>query len=302
MSWDVLSVGANSVDLVHLLPAFPQPEGWHSKLRISRRLVSCGGQAATTAATCASFGLRAKYVGVTGTDEHGALVRAALSGRRVDIADVIVRDAPNQFAVILLDEQSGERAVLWDRDDRLHLREDEFPYEALTSTRLLHVDDVDQEAAIRLAWCGREQGLIVTSDLDRHTERTADLIGAVTVPVFADGLPQAVTGLGNLQEALRALRQPHHSLIVATIGQAGAVAIEGDRWIVSPGFRVEAVDTTGAGDVFRGGLIRGLLEGWPSERCLEFANAAAATACTRRGVLDSVPSLDAAEGTLRRGR
>ncbi|MBP1605641.1 MAG: iolC, partial [Acidobacteria bacterium] len=58
------------------------------------------------------------------------------------------------------------------------------------------------------------------------------------------------------------------------------------------GFAVQAVDTTGAGDVFRGGFIYGLLQQWPVDRVLRFANAAAAVSCTRTGALDGVPSLE----------
>ena len=59
----------------------------------------------------------------------------------------------------------------------------------------------------------------------------------------------------------------------------------------SPGFPVTAVDTTGAGDVFRGGLIFALLRGWHTAEALRFANAAAAISCTRLGAIDGVPSL-----------
>ncbi|HSK09623.1 MAG TPA: PfkB family carbohydrate kinase [Vicinamibacterales bacterium] len=298
--WDVVGVGANSVDLVHLLPAFPEPEGWRSKMRIARRLVHCGGQVATTTAACARLGLRAKYVGVTGNDEHGRRVREALASRGIDLAHVVVRQAPNQFAVILIDEGSGERAVLWERDERLRLRDEELPWEAIASARLLHVDDVDPDAAIALALGARQRGVPVTSDLDRADGRAEELVAAVTVPVFTDGLPQALTGLDDREAALRRLRQPHHSMLCVTLGHAGALALDGDRVILSPGLTVEAVDTTGAGDIFRGGLIRGLLHGWETERTLAFANATAALSCTRHGALDSVPALAEVEGMLER--
>ena len=301
VSWDVLGVGANSVDLVHVLPAFPEPEGWRSKMRIERRLVHCGGQAATTTAACARLGLRAKYVGVTGDDEHGARVRAALASCGIGVDGLVVRkDAANQFAVILIDEKSGERAVLWERDGRLRLQAGEMPWDAVDAARLLHVDDVDQDAAIALASRARARGMTVTSDLDRADGRVEELVAAVTVPVFTDGLPQALTGLGDREAALRKLRRPHHRLLCVTLGQAGALALEGDRPILSPGVHVEAVDTTGAGDVFRGGLILGLLEGWETERTLAFANATAALSCTRHGALDSVPTLGEVEALLAR--
>jgi sugar/nucleoside kinase (ribokinase family) len=82
--WDVVGIGANSIDFVSVVPAFPRPEGWHSKMRIRRHLVSPGGQAATTTAACAKFGLRAKYIGAIGSDGNGARVREALEGIGLD--------------------------------------------------------------------------------------------------------------------------------------------------------------------------------------------------------------------------
>src|ERR1043165_7741834 len=82
--WDVVGVGCNSVDFVNLLPASPQPHGPTAKMRIHRQVVSWGGQMTTAMVACAKLGLRAKYVGVTGTDENGRRIRAAMSGYDVD--------------------------------------------------------------------------------------------------------------------------------------------------------------------------------------------------------------------------
>jgi sulfofructose kinase len=290
--WDVVGVGANSVDFVSVVPAFPRPEGWHSKMRIRRHLVSCGGQAATTMAACARFGLRAKYIGVVGSDGNGARVREALDRIGLDSSGLVQQDARNQYAVIVIDEQTGERAVLWDRDEALRLRAEDVPLDVIASARLLHVDDVDQDAAIRAARHARSLGLPVTSDLDRMTDRTEELVMAVSCAIFADGLPEQLTGERDHERALRRLRTRHDGLLVVTVGQQGAEALDGDRFLVSPGFVVNAADTTGSGDVFRAGFIHGLLQGWPIDRTLRFANAAAAVACTRVGAMAGIPTLD----------
>src|SRR5438128_10185304 len=135
----------------------------------------CGVQTSTAICTCASLGLRAKYVGVSGTDENGRRIRAELESRQVDTADLIIRDAENQFAVILVDETTGERIVLWDRDERLRLRDRELPTEAIAAARAVHVDDVDDEAALRAARLGRAAGAFVTTDIDRGTPQTTEL-------------------------------------------------------------------------------------------------------------------------------
>jgi len=290
--WDVTGIGANSIDFVYVVPAFPRPEGWHSKMQIRRHVVSCGGQTATTVATCAHFGLRAKYIGAVGTDEHGQRVREELGRHLLDVSGLVLRDGRNQHAVIVIDERTGERAVLWDRDEALRLCEADVPLDVIGASRLLHVDDVDQEAAIRAARHARSVGVPVTSDLDRMTDRTEELVMAVSCPIFADGLPEQLTGERDHERALRRLRKQHDGLLVVTVGNRGAVALDGDRFVLSPGFTVEAVDTTGSGDVFRAGFIFGWLRGLPTDATLRLANAAAALACTRLGAMSGIPSLD----------
>lgn len=299
--WDVVGIGANSVDFVHLLPGYPQPIGSFAKMKIQRQEILCGGQTATAMSACAGFGLRAKYVGVTGTDENGRRVRRELERRGIDLTDLIIRDAQNQFAVILVDETNGDRIVLWDRDDKLIMRERDIPSEAIARARVVHVDDVDQAAAIFAARLARDHGAIVTSDIDRLTDRTTDLIAAVTIPIFAEHVPTGVTGLNDREDALRALRQPHHRLLCVTLGERGAIALDDDGLHVAPAFAVEAVDTTGAGDVFRAAFIYALLRKWSTGEILRYANAAAAVSCTRLGALGGIPSLEDVEALASSG-
>ncbi len=289
--WDVIGIGENSVDSVNLLPGYPQPTGPSAKMRIRERHVLCGGQMATAMCACASLGLRAKYVGVTGTDDNGRRIRAELQGRNVDISDLVIRDVENRFAVILVDENTGDRMVLWDRDDRLRLRESELPVEALGATAVVHVDDVDDDVAIRAAKLARDAGAMVTSDIDRLTPRTEELAATVTHAIFAQHVPVHLTGLDDTEAALRKLRRTLDNVLVVTMGEQGASALEGDRFYHEPAFKVHAVDTTGAGDVFRGGFIYALVNGQPMDQALRTANAAAAVSCTRLGALNGVPTL-----------
>jgi len=292
---DVVGIGATAVDSVYLLPACPSPNGSFDKMRIDRHFVSCGGQVATALATCARFGLTSKFAGVTGADENGIRVRRELNERGVDLDYTIIRDAPNQYAVILVDQRSGERIVLWDRDERLKLRDDEIPTALLRAARVVHLDDVDLDGAILAAEAACAAGTPVTSDIDSSTDRTLDLVKAVTFPIFAEHVPTALTGIEDPYAALQALRRVHDGVLCVTLGSRGAMALEGDRLHHAPAFAVDAVDTTGAGDVFRGAFIYAYLNGFPVAHALRLANAAAAVSCTRLGAMASVPSREEAE-------
>jgi sugar/nucleoside kinase (ribokinase family) len=299
ISYDVVGVGANSVDYVYTLPQFPQPDSPTAKLRVGRHVVSCGGQTATALCTCAAMGLRAKYVGTVGNDDNGRMLRTELSRRGVDIDHAYVRDASNPFAVILLEERRGERVVLWHREAPLDLQAAEVDPAVIVRSRALHVDDVDEGAAIRAAAIGREAGIPVTSDIERVTARTEELVAAVTVPIFAEHALEPLTGERDFERALRVIRRRHSGMLGVTLGARGAMLLDGDRLHYDRAHAVAVEDTTGAGDVFRGAFLAALLAGEPAAAILRFANAAAALSCTRLGAIASVPTREETEAFLR---
>ena len=288
-SCDVIGIGENSVDLVYRVP---QLAGAGDKVRATacRRLL--GGQVATTLCTCAALGLKTRYVGSFGSDDHGRLIRSELEQRGVETSYAHVRYAANRHAVILVDDRTGERTVVWQRDPSLALRPGDLSPEAMTGARVLHVDNVDEEIAIAAARLGREAGMIVTTDIDQVTTRTAELVAAATFPVLAERVPQALTGESDTSKALRTLRQRHEGMLCATLGSRGAMLMVGNELHEVPAFEVAAIDTTGAGDVFRGALIYSLLCGDRPDVMLRFANAAAALSCTREGAIGGIPSLE----------
>ena len=292
MMIDVVGVGANSVDFVYRLPRYPRPDTAFAKLPITDYVVSCGGQVTTALATCVALGLRASYIGTMGSDNNGRRMRVELARLGIDITHAVMRDAPSPFAVILLDDGEGERIVLWRRDPRIALEGHDINGDAIRAARLLHVDDVDLDASIEAARIARERGLPVTSDIEQTTEGVLALIEAVTVPIFAEHVPTALTGETEMARALAALRVPHHSMVGVTLGARGAMLLEGDHLHVEPGVPVRTIDTTGAGDVFRGAFMYALLRGDPPRDILRFANTAAALSCTKVGAMSSAPTVE----------
>jgi sugar/nucleoside kinase (ribokinase family) len=289
---DVVGVGANSVDFVYRLPSFPSPESPFAKLRISEHLISCGGQMTTALATCAAMGLKTSYIGTIGSDRNGERMREELNRRGIDTASAVARNAASPFALILLDDRHGERVVLWHRDPAMVLTSAEVDRRAVTTARLLHVDDVDLAASIESASLAMSAGKPVTSDIERTTDDVRALIDAVTIPIFAEHVPTELTGETNLPRALERLRRPHHSMLCVTLGPRGALLLAGHDVIHEPGISVQTLDTTGAGDIFRGAFIYALLRGEPAREIVRFANAAAALSCTRLGAMNSIPSLE----------
>ena len=238
------------------------------------------------------MGLNTSYVGTIGSDRNGERMRDELKRRGIDTTYAVARNAANPFAVILLDDRHGERVVLWHRDPAIVLTSADVDRKAVTTARLLHVDDVDLAASIQSANLAVAAGKVVTSDIERASDDVRALLDAVTIPIFAEHVPAELTGDTNLPRALERLRRPHHSMLCVTLGARGALLLAGHDVIHEPGISVQPLDTTGAGDVFRGAFIYALLNGEPPREIVRFANAAAALSCTRIGAMSSIPSLE----------
>lgn len=297
-AWDVVGIGENSVDEVYVLPG---PVAPNVKAETRSRQVRFGGQVATTLCTCAAFGLRAAYVGTLGHDEAAARLRRVLEQRGVDLTHTRERPVPNRQALVLVDGTSGNRSVYWTRHAALTLRVDEIDAGLITRARLLHVDATHEEAAIAAARIARQARIPVTCDIDTVTEGTRRLLAEVSVPILAEQVPAALTGEHDLERALRIMRRSHGGLVCVTLGPSGAVLLDGDTLHRAPAPGVAAIDTTGAGDVFRGAFIHGLLRGAAPAEILRVANAAAALSCTREGAIEGVPGGRDVDAVLREG-
>ena len=242
-------------------------------------------------AACAAFGLKAAYAGAVGTDENARRVEAALASRGVDLSLLVRRPGGNQFAAILIDNDSGERIVLWDRPDSLRLADTDLPAEALRSARAVLVDDVDPRASLEAARIasGRRRGGYDGPGSRDAVHRAADPHGVPPDPVGAPAAGVDWGGGSGARAAPAARVEPGLADGDRRRARGGGPRwrpFRPSRWVP----RGQAVDTTGSGDVFRGAFIAGLLQGLPTEDLLRFANAAAAVSCTKAGALDGVPT------------
>ncbi len=280
------------MDTLCVVDRFP---GSNSKTAIHDARIEPGGQVATALATCARFGLNARYVGSVGDDDPGRAQLQSLRDAGLDIEHVrVVRGARTQFAVILLERGIGERTILWHHDPLLNYPAASLRKDVILSGRILHLDGCDTAAALQAARWAREAGIPVVIDIDElYDGSTEELLRNVDYLIGTmDFLKQAIGDI-TPEEGVRELAARYGCAVAGiTLGHRGAVFLSNGRITRSPGFDVEVADTTGAGDVFHGAFIFGLLQNWELEATARFANAAAALKCTEIGARRGIPTLD----------
>jgi len=210
-------------------------------------------------------------------------------------------------SVILVDEATGQRSILYDRGEMEELAPAEVPEALITSARALHLDGVNLEAACHAAEVARAAGVTVSFDggageLWAGAER---LLPLVDLLIVARHFAEQHTGLADPLQAGPALLETYRPRqVVITDGLRGCwywddAQRSAGAHLHQPAFAVEVVDTTGAGDVFHGAYLYAFLQDWPARRCLAFAAATAALKCRALGGRAGIPTRQQVEETLK---
>lgn len=289
--FDCVGFGLNAVDHLVVVPEYP---AFDTKIRLVEHAQSAGGQTASAMVALKRLGLRTAYAGRFGSDAEGRFGLDSLitEGVNVEFAETI-EGARTQIAFIIIDERSGERTIIWDRDERLAYLAEEAPVQLAARGRVLHLDAHDPPACARMAEAARRAGAIVSVDIDNIYEGLHELLPLIDVLISSTEFPHRLTGISDERASLVEIKARYGCPLVGmTQGTHGALLYYDGVFLESAAFAVPGGcrDTTGAGDAFHGGFLYGMLNGEDIETSLRLANATAALKCRALGARNSLPT------------
>lgn len=297
---DVAGIGINAYDTIIELSRFPTPD---AKMEIASARILAGGQVASAIVACGMWGLKTRYAGKIGDDAAGEFHRQEFQRAGVETHLIVVSKCASQSSYVLVNQQTGERTILWQRDARQSLQPGDIRKEWAANARLLLVDGHDTRAAVTAAQWAREAGIPVLADLDNIYPGIEELLQVTDYPVTSREFPERLTGESNLLKALPVIRQRFGSRVVATtLGKGGVLAWDGTHFSYRPAYDVAVRDTTGAGDIFHAAFAYGILQDWPLHRTLDFGSAAAALNCTATGARGGIKTVAEIEALQEKGR
>lgn len=290
-AFDAVGFGTNAVDYLITVPFYP---AFNSKIELSDYLQLAGGEIATSMVGLQRLGMKTAYAGRFGEDEAGNFGMQSLRDEGVDLsfADQI-ENAKTQIAFIIIDERSGERTVIWNRDKKLAYAKADAPTEIAALGKVLHLTPHDTEACIKIARKAKEIGTIVSIDVDNVFPNIETLLKSVDVLIASQELSEKLFGINDNYEFLRRLKSKFGCGICGvTLGENGSLIYCEDQFIETEGCKVPGVckDTTGAGDSFRAGFLYGLLNDDSVEDSAKKANAVAALKCREIGARTALPN------------
>jgi sugar/nucleoside kinase (ribokinase family) len=277
-----LCAGVHVLDVL-VRPVERIPEGQGGEL-VEQIRITAAGSAGGTALVLARLGAQVKSAGAIGTDAAGDMLLALLEREGVDTRLLARRDDVQTSASVLPIRPSGERPAFHVVGANGSFGPDDLPADEIEAATHLHLggpEFMGGEAAAPLLARAREHGVITSADMLAPGEPgLLDWIGPAVAELDYflpnDDQVLALTGADDLEAGCRALLDRGAGCVAATCGADGALVVDEDGADLVPAFEVEAVDTTGCGDAFSAGFLRGLSLGRDRREAARLGCAAAA--------------------------
>jgi ribokinase len=289
----VAGIGQCALDHLFIIDSFPESD---TKKEVLEWTIAGGGPVATALVSLARLGVDCSYYGIIGNDEAGSKIIDSLQSENVDTRSVIKRPrSHSQTAFIAIEKNSGKRTIFWQRPSGESLYPEELPGDFLNDTDFLLIDGLMAVVSLHAAKEARKRNIPIMLDAGRVREGMIELAHLCDYVVGSEEFARELIsdqGIFDAQKAVMRMKPFGVRAATITLGENGSITVAGDDIFRVPSFNVDVVDTTGAGDVFHGGYIYGLLQGWDIEDVVSFASAFAALKCRKLGGRAGIPRLE----------
>ncbi|MEA5107952.1 MAG: PfkB family carbohydrate kinase [Sphaerochaeta associata] len=291
----IVGIGAALLDFLARSSTFPKED---TKMMASSMLFQGGGPCSTALVAVRKLGLSSSYIGTVGDDLSGRHILAEFIRYGVDTSALhVVEGKTSSTAFVLCNAESGSRTCVWAKGSLAPMAWKDEMKSQLDEADVLHLDGNHLEAAVHSARYMHSLGKKVSLDAGGLYPNIEQLLPYVDILIPSEEFALGITGKPSVEEAALALQNQYApSVLVVTRGKEGGIYFDADSMSFQayPAFCVDTVDTNGAGDVFHGAFLTGMLKGLSTADSCKFASAVSALKCTVFGAREGIPSLEKA--------
>lgn len=289
--YDVVGVGVVAWDTIGVIAQEPV---LGIKQPLTKWLEGGGGPVPTALIALSRLHMRTHVISAVGSDGYGQRIIDDLQRAGVDTSIHMQQGGRSHVAFALVEPHNGRRTIWWHNDPDV-FGAVSLNREQILSARALLIDTHLPHVTHTAAQWMHEAGKPVIIDAERFKPHTVELLPFCSGIVVSERFGRESTGEEDPALAAQALFERYHDnnpIVVVTAGEHGSWCVSREGAFHTPAFSVEVQDTTGAGDVFHGGFLYGLLHEWPLRKTVRFASAVAACKCRGIGGRGALPTLD----------
>ncbi|HGO5823999.1 TPA: ribokinase [Mannheimia haemolytica] len=288
-------LGSINADHVISVPYFAKPG---ETLTGHSYHIAYGGKGANQAVAAARLGAKVSFIGCIGSDDIGKAMKSAFEQDGINTHPI--KSISNEMTGIAMIQvaESGENSIVISAGANGHLDEAvvaECEAEITQADYLLMQLETPLPAIVQAAKLAKQNGTKVILNPAPAQALPDELLTLLDMITPNETEAEILTGVkvvdeGSAIQAAQVFHQKGIEKVLITLGSKGVFVSENGVGKIVAGFRVQAVDTTAAGDTFNGALVTAMLEDKPLDQAIRFAHAAAAISVTRKGAQPSIPT------------
>jgi sugar/nucleoside kinase (ribokinase family) len=292
---DAVGIDMPCLDLNLVMENFPRPGGGEWVRQLSWQ---GGGKVASGMVACARLGAKCAMMGCAGDDLFGRFIVGDFIRHGISVESFKVhRGESSSLSVVLSDKETSNRTFVFRGGSSPGYTEEDINPELIRKAKYLFICSGGPVVAYA-ADIAREAGTQVFIDADGYSQGILDMLPKIDVFVGSEQFYKKMFGNEDYEANCRSVMARGPGIAMFTLGEGGCVGVSREGFFKLPAFKVEVADTVGAGDVFHGGMLAGLLEGRTAEDAARFASAVAAIKCTRIGGRAGIPDKKTVERFL----
>ena len=288
---EVVGIGAAVFDVLMTTNGFPKED---TKMQGIETKTQGGGPCATALVAMSKLGVSSEYMGTLGDDMYGNIMKEQFEHYGVGTEHIRVEKGAVSFhSVVILNMTNSTRTCVWNRGTVTPPTIEDVDLEALKNAKFLHLDGHQLETAIYAANKAHEYGVKVSLDAGGTYPGIERLLPLVDVLIPSEEFALKITGAATAVEAAAILQEKYNpELLMITQGSIGGFIWENGKEVRYPAFKVDAIDSNGAGDTFHGAFVAARVKGMDVMEAAKFASATSALKCTRFGAQEGIPGFD----------
>jgi sugar/nucleoside kinase (ribokinase family) len=299
---DVIGLGEVVIDLIAPIPHYPELD---EKIFATGYERHPGGVTANFCVALSRLGVNAGFVGGVGDDSDAGFLRNVFKRRGVDISHLATRqDCPTPMNFVMVTPDGQKIIVQSPYMLTTFPRPEELDLDYIASAKVLHTTALRIDTAKKALRHAKKSGVTTSFDLEKHVathgyDKLASLLKFTDILLPNKMGALTITRAKDLKEAAEKLMSFGPGLVVITQGDSGCLVKTPEEILEVPAFKVDGVDTTGAGDAFNAGFIMGILKEWDVSLAAKFANAVAAMKITHVGAQSGLPTFKEVKNFLK---
>jgi len=287
---DIIGIENPIMDFNTLIDKIP---GTNSFTTLQDYSCQGGGNVGSAIVAAARLGASCGIVGIVGDDEYGQFLIDDFERHKIDTSHVI-KDSRNKtpVGICLAEKDTKNRSFIGKPLLSRQLNTIELDKNYISTAKYVHLGEMG-EAQVQTAVWAKEMGITVVDDAGYFNPQTNIHTDLIDVFIGSENYYNGLFHDNNYENNCKTVQKRGPKIVVFTLGAKGCVGVDGDRYFTCPAYHnIVPIDTTGAGDVFHGAFIFGLLQDWDIEKISKFSSAVSAIKCTRLGGRAAIPNYE----------